>query len=262
MDTHLRTILSVTLLSLSIFLVGGGPTTIRAEQQPPTPTPTEPTIRVVGPDGAIAPIGPPPAVGEVILADDLTAPGALASEPVCPTGRNRGAFTPDGYRLIVTGSCGSPNLADLDAPPINGLVVADGAIRIEARAVSGYDRASIRLMTRFQDDPPRYHSFTLSMKNARLTRSTLRAGLTPLLDLGSAYMAPGTLPPDAWNSLDVRQQGPNVWVLVNDRLMMAFADPAVVGGSVSFGLIREGAASDEDEVSAVFRSLRVSKLAP
>ena len=70
--------------------------------------------------------GPPPDVGEVVLEDPLTAPGAVQAWR-CPTGRNLGEFVGEGYLIKVTGKCSEAETqAVIFASYVNGLLLRDG----------------------------------------------------------------------------------------------------------------------------------------
>jgi hypothetical protein len=241
-----------------------------AMQQEQAPAPTPPAItpppgttnRVFGPEDAFAPIGPPPAAGDVILDDPLTGPGVLSGGLPCPTGGGNADFSPEGYRFTVTGPCRPGSDASVETPTIDGLSVPDGEIRAEVRVVTGHEHAQVLLRTRVQTGSPRRHDFVISPRSRTVIRHSWHLGLTPPFEMTMGHVPDDAWAADGWNSLAIRQRGPEVWMLVNDALVLSFVDPHVHNGSVGFGLGRDGLVKDATEVTVVFRNLRVSKLAP
>ena len=209
--------------------------------------------------GALRITGAPPAVGDVVLEDSLTARGVLSAGR-CSTGRGLAEFVDEGYILKVTGKCreadGSPSIFP---PGIPGLTVPDGEVRLEVKAVSGHDRVSFLFGIRQQ--PTLTDSYQVAvapgMGVAVLTRT--ESGQQPVILARRSDLA-GRLVRDDWNSVAVRLQGQNLWVLLNDELILSAADPAYERGSVYVGLRRLGNPDDEPESAVVIRNLRVSRL--
>src|ERR1043165_505161 len=85
-------------------------------------------------------LGPPPAVGAVILDDPLTQAGALRDGP-CPTGYGRRQFVPDGFLLQVEGKCTDYTLVANVGNFVPGLIVPDGELRLELEFVNSTPRA-------------------------------------------------------------------------------------------------------------------------
>jgi hypothetical protein len=112
----------------------------------------------------------------------------------------------EGYLFQVAGPCDGDGAAGLEIPPIPGLVVPDGEVRLEARVVSGHDRAQIELLTRRQHDPGRRHNFVVSVHHGLVMRFSLHAGESPVLGLGAGVVQRNKLEPDGLNSLAVGQK--------------------------------------------------------
>jgi hypothetical protein len=194
-----------------------------------------------------------PDVGAVLVEDPLTGPGLLLPGR-CPTGRNLGEFVGEGYILKVTGRCSDDSDIALAIPsPMRGLVFSDGEVRLEMRPVSGHDRVSFSLYVRAQQGEsdlaiirPARGSAVLGAGRNELN---VRSGLQDLLAR------------DDWNTIAVRAQGPNLWLLINDQLIATATNSNRGGGSVFIGLQRLGDVNDQTESAVVVRNLRVSSLA-
>ena len=85
------------------------------------------------PGGAI------PAIGDTLLADPLTAPGALF-RAACPSGRNVGEFAGEGLLLKVTGRCRAGERQAARGLAVRNLSFADGQVSLQVKAVSGHER--------------------------------------------------------------------------------------------------------------------------
>ena len=206
---------------------------------------------------AAAQEAPPPEPGAAILEDPLTGPGAVRAAD-CPTGRNSRAFVPEGYLLRVTGRCTEASTTASVARLIEGLSIPDGEIRIELRAVSGAERARFRLSIRSDlDGNERYF---VALEPARGLLQLVKGGREGDMVLGTRTDLAGLLSPDGWNSLAVRAQGPHLWLLVNDQLVLSAVDSAYDSGTVILALARLGSVDDDQETSVVVRNLRVSGL--
>lgn len=258
-----RTTLFGPVLLLSLALLW--PTSGLAAQEEPQPATTaepsrQPTYRPGPPPGALRATGDLPAVGEIMMDDQLIAPGALPGRFSCPTGKGLGEFVGEGYIVKVAGRChDSLQRAFATLPPIPDLVVPDGEIRLDAKVVSGHDRAGVLLQFRSQADPPRGYTLVIgpSQGAALLQKEEGTTGVPLALRTDLA----GGLSRDGWNTLAIRLDGPSIWVLVNDELILSASDSMLDRGSVRFGVMRTGNPSDDVESAAVFRNLRVSGLA-
>src|SRR4051794_38268471 len=82
----------------------------------------------------------PPELGDVVLADPLTATGPLRAAG-CATGRNRTDFISEGFRQKVTGRCSESSTVAGIRTTVNGLSIADGEIATEAQVLEGAERA-------------------------------------------------------------------------------------------------------------------------
>jgi hypothetical protein len=245
----LAVLLGVLLMQNPLF----GPEVASAEAIHPTADKPLPQRAAAARPAAQA--GPMPDVGPVRLEDPLTAPGLLRAGR-CPTGRNLGEFVGDGYILKVTGKCSENDPVAIAAPsPFQGLTFSDGEVRLEARAVSGHDRVAFVLGVRGQTPAAGSYQATIMPGRGVASLTTGTSEVAMRTGLG------GRLAPDGWNSLAVRAQGPNLWVLLNDEPILTTTDPAYQSGSVFIGVRRLGDANDSPESAVVVRNLRVSSLA-
>lgn len=201
-----------------------------------------------------------PEVGDVLLDDPLTAPGALRAGG-CPSRRNVGQFVGEGFRLSVTGRCEeSSRTASVSPGNIRGLDVGDGEVWVEVRAVAGQDRVSFFLGMRAQGDP--FGSY-----EAVLQPASGRAALLRVDSEGVIILAQRTTDLDPlraagdWNSLAIRARGANLWVLLNDEPILSAVDSTHAAGSAYMGLSRIGSPDDDAESAVISRNLRVSALA-
>lgn len=224
------------------------------ESLKPTPDGAPPARTRLGP-------GDPPAVGDLIVEDPLNAAGALPLPFACPSGRNSGDFVTEGYLLKVTGRC-QPEATDaaLDLPPIPDLVVVDGEISVEAKAVSGHERLLISVMFRSSDDRSQGNAVVLvpAAGVMMLFKVTPDAATT----LGARNDLRGRISRDNWNTVAIRLDGAHMWILLNGQPVLAASDSQVDRGRVALGASRLGNRDDNTESAAVFRNLRVSRLAP
>lgn len=255
--------LGAALLALTLLTPGAS---IAAQDEPetpavpePSPTPNRaPTYQRGTPAGALRIPGEPPAVGAVIVEDPLTSPGVIPGGSQCVSGRNRSEFVGEGYIVKVTGRCfdGSKSAA-FALPPIPDLDIPDGEIRLEAKVVSGHDRAGLFMAARGRLDPVRVYEFNY------------RSGVALLLKASGETVVPLALRPDLaprvsrddWNEFAIRLNGPDIWVLVNGEPILSATDAAFDRGWISFGVSRAGNLEDDEEVAVVFRNLRISQLA-
>lgn len=258
-------IIGAVLLTLTLLNPGAS---VAAQDEPeapavpaPSPTPNRaPSYERGQPAGAIRIPGEPPAVGDVIVEDALIASGVIPAGFTCPTGRNRGEFVGEGYILKVTGTCyeGS-QFAGVTLPPFPDLTVPDGEIRFEAKSVSGHDRLGFSLVFRILNDPTRLYALDFHPADGWVGLTKEQAE-TPVVPLATRSDLKGRIAKDDWNEYAVRLQGPNIWVLLNGKPILAAADRALDHGGVSLGVHRLGDQSEDAESAVVFRNLRISQL--
>jgi Domain of Unknown Function (DUF1080) len=253
------------VLVLVLTLVLAVPTTgITAQEETgpdPTPTPDRaPSYQRGAPAGALRLPGEPPAVGDLIIEDSLTFPGAMAGTVSCATGKNLGEFVDEGFIVKVSGPCreGAQAVAMM-VPPLPGLVVPDGEIRIEAKSVSGHDQAGLSLAFRGNSDP--LGSYELDVHPTQGGAALLRGQAdAPTIQLALRGDLAGRLSRDDWNEYAIRLDGPNIWILLNGQLILSASDATNDRGWVSFGVHRLGSFDDNAETAMVFRNLRISRL--
>jgi len=212
------------------------------------------------PAGAQLGPGDPPAVGDLIIEDSLNTPGVLPRPYACPSGRNTGEFVGEGYLLKVTGRC-RPEATDaaLELPPIPDLVMADGEISVETKAVSGHDRLTVSILFRGSDDGSRGNVAVLVPASgiAMLFKFSPDAA-TPLAQRNDLA---GRISRDGWHTVAIRLHGINMWVLLNGQPVLSASDVQGDRGRVALGAGRLWNRDDDTESAVVFRNLRVSRLA-
>ncbi len=216
--------------------------------------------RLAGGDEARAPLyRTPPRVAEPILEDPLTVFGPVTSG-TCATGRNNTQFVVDGYRLRVSGRCTETDTGASISSRLERLTVPDGDVRVEMRVISGLDRVQFGLAIRSKANPGD-GSYSVRVEPGRGSARVLKWVDGQSTVLASRTDLAGLLAPDAWNSLAVRMQGPNLWVLLNDQAILWAVDSTYDKGEVWISVFRLGDLNDDQEVAVVVRNLRVSRLA-
>ncbi|MFN8524488.1 MAG: hypothetical protein U0821_15430 [Chloroflexota bacterium] len=192
----------------------------------------------------------------VVLEDSLRAAGTMVAGS-CPTGRNRGDFVGEGLRLQVTGRCseGAPTAAV--GLPVQGLVLTDGDVSFEFKAVGDLDRLVVRAFARSGANPPAGHVVAISRTRVALLKvsdNTLRAVAerTDLRDLVST---------DVWTSVGLRLNGINLVLSLNGTEVLTVQDDSATSGQLSLGVARSGSLDDDVMTGAVFRNVRVSTVA-
>jgi hypothetical protein len=193
-----------------------------------------------------------------VLEDPLTAPGVVTAS-ACPTGRNDRQFVGEGYRFRVTGKCLDTSTNASVAYRLQNLVVPDGEVSLDVRTVSGADRARFRMYLRDQGDGGGGYAVTLDPVHGGATLSVLANNQVTVLAENTDITA--WLAADGWNTLAMRTQGPNFWVLLNGVPIISASDSTFSSGGVFIALSRLGELEDTQEAVVVLRNLRVSRLA-
>ena len=206
--------------------------------------------------------GTPPDLGDVILEDALGAPG-LPNMYTCPTGRITRQFANEGLTITASGGCQAPE--GFPGSGIDGfgsLKFVDGEFRVEFRQLGGMDRTQVGVNVRTNNQSG-FSGYTTTLN---LTRGTLNLGVS-VNGQGKQLAARNDLAslvkPDDWNSLAVRAQGPNLWVFVNDSMVLAATDSSLDSGGANGLVFRSGqpSADDTQEISGVMRNLKISAIA-
>ena len=211
----------------------------------------------VAPPGVLS---TPPPLGAALLLDSLLAPGFVMPN-TSATGACGSVFDPDGYRLRASGKCVDSQQRPFVAWHAKRLVVPDGEVRLEFRTAAGHDRAEFVLWLRDQNTPD-FSTYLLRLQPAAgVAALGLRSGgkettLARRNDLAAIFA------PESWLSIAVRLQGPNLWVLLNDEVILPAADATYDRGTLNVVVSRQGDPSDDQEVAVVLRNLAVSSLSP
>jgi hypothetical protein len=214
---------------------------------------------------------PPPAVGNVILEDDLSGP-TLFRPYACKTRRGGLDYVGEGLRLKSDGPCNDGDIIAASIATIRGLEIPDGEIRVEAKAVGGIERARIGIDARTQPInvgpitsldiiPPIY---AVAVEPGRYTGLAGLPGKTTL-----RRDVEGIVTADDWNAVAIRMQGPNIWLMLNDQPILFYSDTQLDRGGAFFDLVRVSDGpqdsvtdpNDTTEVAVVYRNLKVSALA-
>jgi hypothetical protein len=253
----------VVLLLLALTL----PVSSLAAQDQPSPAPSpgadrSPSYQPSAPAGALRVAGDPPAVGDVIVEDSLTAPGMMPGRLVCTTGKNIGEFVGEGYMIKISGRCSPASTqAALWLPVIPGLEIPDGEVRVEAKIATGGDRTTLWIYVREQENPAQYLYLAVTPGRGWATVFKFKQGLEQSITLASRSDLATEMAKDEWNEYGIRLDGPNIWVLLNGNPILSAADGELTHGGLSFGARRLGDIEDDAEAAVVLRNLRVSRLA-
>ncbi|MFN0074390.1 MAG: hypothetical protein ACKVVP_23155, partial [Chloroflexota bacterium] len=159
-------------------------------------------------------MGPPPAVGALVLEDSLSRAGVLQPS-TCPTGRSAGEFVDEGYLLKVRGKCRESDGTANVGVRFPGLMLADGEVRLEMKAVGGVDRVRFSLQIRGQPSGGNWYYAAVEPHSGGAQLLKLTDNQAAVLD--QRFDLIGVLSANNWNSLALRAQGPNLWLLLNDR---------------------------------------------
>jgi len=240
---------------------------VSAEDDPGTQaTPSSdrsPTYVRAAPAGALQLQIEPPAVGGVIVSDGLAGPGVIPASVVCPSGRASREFVDEGVIVKVAGPCLADSPAAVfETGTIPGLDIPDGEVQVDFKLVSGADRAQVLVFVRSElvDDCYRGYSPAITGRGAAAVLKLSGCGVTPILaERGDLA---GKVRRDDWNTVAVRLEGPNIWVFLNDELILSLADSTFDHGGLNLRVLRTGDLNDTAESAVVFRNLRVAELAP
>ena len=222
--------------------------------------PTSAAAEVAGAQPPDAETSPAP-LGSAVVEDALLGPG-LVVPFVCATGRGGRDFSDEGLAVRVHGRCGSA--ADMVASVgtrFSGLVVPDGEVRMEVRALAGADRLSFRVAFRTQQSDglaigyrvhvdPGVDAVTIVKQTADQSAPIARrTGIARRLGSGE------------WMAVSVRFEGPRIWLFLDDALVLNATDDSFLAGDAGFFVSRLGNPDDDAEVAVTVRNVRVSGLA-
>ena len=168
--------------------------------------------------------GDTPGTGSVVFEHPLTSPGVVPTGFAAP-GRGAVEQSAEGVILEVWGRCAEQAQTATQGASIRGLVLADGEVSLEFKVLSrrGKNRRFRRLRS------PVCTEFLLIQRPAMSGVGTLaRSSGGPIETLAQRKMISGKIvTPDDWNSMSVRLQGPNLWLVVNDQPVLSAVDSAL-----------------------------------
>jgi hypothetical protein len=200
----------------------------------------------------------PPDVVTVVLEDPLTGPGVVDAG-ACSTQRNVRAFVGEGYIFKVTGKCTETASSAGISERLEGLSFPDGEVRVQFKVASGLERAQVRLW--FRDQGTGQDGYYAAVEPAHGLVQFLKYSEGQSSVMAEQRVLADQLVPNDWNTLAVRAQGPNFWLLLNDEPVLTAADWALEHGEVVLAVTRLGDINDTSESAVVVRDLRVSGLA-
>ena len=222
----------------------------------------EPPASGPRPAAFVPPAGVPPAVGGVVMEESLATSGTFPSF-TCPTGRGGGEQGGEGYTLRLRGRCIETLSTAFVAPPVSGLIIADGEMSVDFKVTAGFERTVVALNVRAQGDPNGLPTgvYAFVLMPAQGVAMVLKAGTAQGPTVLAQRRDVGTLVRrDEWNSVSVRLIGSGLWLLVNEQPVLAAEDGTYTAGRAGIQVERSGNANDEDEVAVVLRNLRVSAI--
>lgn len=208
----------------------------------------------------------PPLLGAIRFENSLQAdsPNALPRSQ-SPSGLVIAEPVGEGYLVKVRGKTADDG-ATRATVMLDDVNLRDGEMRVEAKVVTGLDRARIVLIVRGQStangipaDNAYWAYFGPKGQSAILLKRL--EGHDPIVSTIANTSAIRSLRPDDWNAYAVRLQGRSMWLLVNDEPVLYAEDMALANGETMLMLIRTGDPESRDETAAVFRNLRIADLA-
>ncbi|MFN8637211.1 MAG: pre-peptidase C-terminal domain-containing protein [Chloroflexota bacterium] len=217
----------------------------------PTPMPPDP----------LTALGLPPDVGAVVRELPLTDGRGMPplSPSVCPTGNVVGEYVGEGFIYKVRGTCSDSPTSALIGRYVTGLMFTDGEIRLEFKFVNGASRSLFQVWFRDQGSGKDGYCAEIRPGSGSVNLCSFLAGTQRMIarrdDLGSLWE------PDGWNSIAVRADGPHMWLILNDKVLLFAEAQTISAGAVAPQLIKIGNVNDGVEAAVVFRSIRVSRLA-
>ena len=207
-------------------------------------------------------------MGATILEDDLSGPTVIPRSTCRAPGDGR-EFVGEGLRFKLTGRCQEAQTVTALGTRVRGVMVADGEVRVELKAVSGIDRAIFQIAVRDQPSTSAFSDSYYVLFHPGPGRAGM--GKTNVPEAAAIrHDLSGTYPADDWNTLALRVQGPNVWFLLNDQPTLYFSDTSLERGEVILNMIRRSTSghiifdddpNDTTEVAVVVRNFKVSALA-
>lgn len=248
---------AVLIRNLKVSSIAG----IDAARAPSYRDPATRPSRAAAP--ASAPTGAPPAVGLVVVQSTLV---STAQELVplgsCDDGTTSIESGVQGVVFRVRGQCEELDGAALVETSLPGITIPDGELRFEMKPLSGGERAAIYMYLRNNpnDDD---ESYAIALLPATGSVLMVRTAAERNQLLGARADVPDAFKADDWNSVSVRLEGSNIWLLVNDQVILAAVDSAYESGGVALRLVRvaDDDEEDDEQVAVVVRNLRVSSIA-
>jgi hypothetical protein len=241
-------------LALVAFMLVVFPWAALAQESPPaTPPSRGPTVQ--GPADA----GLPPAVGSSVVEDSLTGPGLLQAY-TCPSKRNTADFASDGLAFKITGKCSDTSNTAYLSEHMSRIVLRDGEVRFEMRTVGSAGRSIVRLYFRARPTTEEGY-YAVEIRPGAGAAALYRSAPGQFTTLAERGDLGGLLGDDQWKSVAVRTQGPKIWVLINDQVVLSAVDTSHDVGDLIVGVARLGDVNEQDPTTVVLRNFRVARLA-
>lgn len=210
-----------------------------------------------GPESEL--MAPPPDVGDVILADSLTGP-TLIPAGSCATQRGRRQYLGEGLATIVTGRCVATSTVAVLNTPVTGVELHNGSVSVAFKLTYGAERARIRLITRLDSSGAHYAAQLTPATNTLTLHKFIVNPVAREVSLANEDVT-GIASISDWNTLELRLQNERIWVMLNDRVIIARMDGDIPKGGILFSTLRLGSLDDAEETTAIYRDLRVARLA-
>lgn len=200
--------------------------------------------------------GQPPAVGAPFLIESLSSKGSFVFGE-CPTGRTSGTYQGDGAHLSVKGRCvGNAPYASMIGLSTD-VSLEDGEVTVDLRMLEGAERAALGLLVRTNVDGSGYWIGWLPAAGQLYVRN----GISETSRFLGARSGIVSTDPDGWMRLTVRMQGDLIWILADERPVLALLGNGSTRGGVGLMLVRFGDPEADVPAEGLWKNFSVSALA-
>jgi hypothetical protein len=183
-------------------------------------------------------------------------PGGAVGAQACPTGRGGSSFVEGVYRVSLTGPCLTSSSSTQLTVHFSPITMRDGEASIEFKVAAGRDRVLFNLIGRSVPTEPAGYLGTWLPRTGHF--AIMRAQGSAVTAIARRDDAAAFIRADEWNTLSIRVHGSTVAMSINGQLVLAGADTALDGGTISLYVARSGGDEDTEEVAILLRNLRVS----